>query len=223
MIWSDLLALARDRLDDNVVPPLFADEKLLEYANDAVRQVVLRKRLILDRSTAETCSYAVAADASQVALHPAVLAIRSARWSGSCEPLALTTLKRMDRDVPNWPSTPGGCPTRLILDADTGYVTLWPTPSAAGTLNVAVWRTPLDVEVMEQDDDEPCIDETFHRDLIDWIEHLAFLTPDGETGDRARSAAAEDRFTAKFGPAPSAHAMKLWALGRGRGQRAQFL
>lgn len=221
--WAKLLTLARARLDDTAEPYHWSDEALLEFANDAIRQVVIRKRLILDRSTAEVCSYAVAASTAAVPLHAAVLAIRSARWSGSTDPLALTTLKRMDKAQPDWPSEAAGIPTHLILDANTGSVELWPTPSAAGTLSLAVWRTPLDSEHLEDDHDEPVIDEIFHRDLLDWIEHLAFLTPEGETGDLERSDRAAQRFAAKIGDLPSAHAMKLWALGRGRGQTAHFV
>jgi hypothetical protein len=219
---ADLIALSRVRLDDTVEPYRWDDDTITEHANDAVRQAVIRKRLILDRTTAEVCSYAVAADASAVTLHSTVLAIRTARWSGSTEPLALTTLKRMDSAQPDWPSEDAGIPTHLILDADTGKVTLWPAAAEAGTLALAVWRTPLEDELLEGDEDEPVIDEAFHRDLLDWIEHLAFLTPEGEAGDLQRSDRAETRFTAKFGAMPSAHSMKLWALGRGRGQTAQF-
>lgn len=220
---AELIGLARTRLDDTVAEYHWTDEQLMEYANDAVRQAAIRKRLILDRSTAEVCNYAVEASASTVPLHAAVLSVRTARWSGSTAPLALTTLKRMDKAVPDWPSRDADVPTCLILDANTGSVELWPTPSAAGTLSLAVWRAPFGVELMEDQDDEPAIDELYHRDLIDWIEHLAFLTPEGEAGDLERSDRAAQRFAAKFGDLPSAHAMKLWALGRGRGQTAQFI
>lgn len=220
---ADLLATARIRLDDTVEPYHWSDEILTAHANDAVRQAVIRKRLILDRRTEETCSYPVAADTATVTLHSAVLAIRSARWSDSTDPLALTTLKRMDNMQPDWPSRPAGIPTCLIVDANTGAVDLWPTPAAAGTLTLAVWRAPLDAETMEGPEDEPVIDELFQPDLVDWIEHLAFLSPEGEQGDLQRSDRAAQRFTAKFGNLPDAHAMKLWALGRGRGQTAQFL
>lgn len=220
---ADLIELARVRLDDTVEPYRWSDAVLTEHANDAVRQFAIRKRLILDRSTAEVCSYAVDADATTVTLHDAVLSVRSARWSDRNEgPLHLTTLKRMDRNFPDWPNQAAGTPSHLILDANTGSVELWPKPSAAGTLSLAVWRTPLESEKLESDDDEPVIDRVFHRDLLDWIEHLAFLTPEGEAGDLERSDRAGQRFTSKVGPLPNAHSMRLWAIGRGRGAQAHF-
>lgn len=221
---AELIALSRVRLDDTVEPYRWDDDVLTEHANDAVRQFAIRKRLILDRSTAEVCEYAVAAEVTTVTPHPAVLSVRSARWSDRTEgPLHLTTLKRMDRSFPDWPNESAGTPSHLILDGDTGSLELWPKPSAAGTLTLAVWRTPLDSEKLEGDEDEPIIDRVHHRDLLDWIEHLAFLTTEGEAGDLERSDRAAQRFAAKVGPLPDARAMRLWALGRGRGSPAHFV
>lgn len=222
MTLGDLLALLRQRLDDNVEAYHYSDAFLTGCLNDAVRQAAIRKRLVLDRTTAEACTYTVAADQQAVVLHPRVLAIRSARFTDVTTPLKLTTLKVMDKDHPDWPGTTGA-PDRLIVDAQSGSVLLWPTPETAGTLSLSVWRAPLDTEEMEGDDDEPVIDEVFHRDLIDWAEHLAYLTKDGEEGDIARSNAAENRFTAKFGRLPSAHEIKCWGLSPPRGQRAEFV
>lgn len=215
--------LRSERLDDTVEPYLYSSARVRDALNDAVRQAAIRKRLLLDRSTEECCSYAVAAEDANVFLHPRVLAVRSARWSGTATPLTLTTLKRMDRDRPDWPSEPAKDPTHLIVDAQTGYVVLWPTPAAAGTLSLAVWRAPLESEELEEGDDEPVIDETFHIDLLDWAEHQCYLNKDGEAGDAQRAADAAARFTAKFGRLPTAHEIKCWALSPRRGQRAEFL
>jgi hypothetical protein len=111
------------------------------------------------------------------------------------------------------------------VDRETGKIDLWPTPQTAGTLTLSVWRAPLESEEIFEGDFEldPVIDEAFHLDLLDWAEHWLYLTKDGETGDPERAAAAEQRFTAKFGRLPSAHEIKCWGLGKGRGQRAAFL
>lgn len=223
MNLDDLIRAYRDRMDDHAVPPLHSDPQCTAFFNDAVRQASIRKRLILDRNNEECCLAPVAAGQVEVELHKRVLAIRSARWSASTTPLQLTTLKVMDRDCPEWPSTPNGVPTRLIVDAQSGSVVLWPAPALAGQLSFAVWRAPLDIEEMADGQDEPLIDEAWHADLLDWAEHLGCLTKDGEAGDPARSAAAEGRFTAKFGRLPSAHEIKCWAISPRRGQRAEFL
>lgn len=230
MTFADLLTLLRIRLDDTAQPYLYEDAGCAEALNDAQRQAAIRKRLILDNSTPDLCVFAVTAVADDtgclsVAMHPRMLAVRTARYTGQCRPLILTTLKVMDRDYPTWPDATADTPTHLIVDRETGKVDLWPTPAASGTLTLAVWRSPLEDEECETADFdvEPVIDETFHRDLLDWAEHWLYLTKDGEGGDPQRAKAAEERFTAKFGRLPSAHEIKCWGLGKGRGQRAEFV
>lgn len=226
MTLDDLeLILRRERLDDTVVPYRHSAEAVMSALNDAQRQAAIRKRLVLDRTTEDVCTYAVAVDGDTVTLHPRVLAVRSARWSETspAAPLTLTTLKVMDKDCPAWTEADSATPTAVIVDAETGKLVLYPPTDTAGTLTLSVWRSPLESEEMEDGEDEPIIDETFHRDLIDWAEHLLFLGKDGEEGDTQRSNAAEQRFTAKFGRMPSAHEIKCWAISPSRGQRAEFL
>lgn len=223
---GDLLARFATRVDDHAEPPLYSTEERYEFLNDAVRQAALRKRLLLDNSTAEVCVYAVDGlddGYATVTLHSRVLAVRSARWSGSTTPLCLTTLKVMDKDRPDWPSAEASIPTHLIVDRESGKIDLWPAPAENGTLTLAVWRLPLDSEVCESESDEPVVDDVFHIDLIDWMEHLAYLDKDSEKNDPVRAKAAEDRFTAKFGRLPSAREIKLWGIAPARGQRAQFV
>lgn len=215
--------LREERLDDTAVPPLYSSDRIRDAFNDAVRQATIRKRLILDRTTEECCVYPVVAAQTDVLQHPRVLAVRSARFTGNPNPLKLTTLKVMDKDCPDWPSTTAATPTHLIVDAQSQTLVLWPAPAESGTLSLAVWRAPLELEEMESPDDEPVIDETFHIDLLDWAEHLCYLTKDGETGDAQRAADAAARFGAKFGRLPSAHEIKCWGLSPPRGQRAEFL
>lgn len=223
---GDLLALFRDRVHDHAQPPLFEDVKVWGFLNDAIRQAAIRKRLLLDNSTAGLCVHALDAALTGIAtisLHARILAVRSARWSGSTTPLRLTTLKVMDRDYPAWPSETASIPEFVIVDRESGKIDLWPAPAVAGTLTLAVWRLPLDDEEIEGESDEPVVDEPFHIDLVDWMEHLAYLRKDDEVEDRARSAAAEQRFTEKFGRLPSAREIKLWGIAPPRGQRAEFI
>lgn len=222
---GDLLTKFRVRVDDLAEPPLYSDEEVYAFLNDAVRQAALRKRLLLDNSTAEVCVYAVDAGTEGIAtvtVHPRVLAVRAARWSGSTTPLTLTTLRVMDRDRPCWPSDTAAIPTHVIVDRESGKIDLWPAPAEAGTLTLAVWRLPLGDEEIEGESDEPVVDEAFHLDLLDWMEHLAYLQKDSEAEDLRRAALAEQRFTAKFGRLPSAREIKLWGIAPARGQRAEF-
>ena len=224
MNLADLIATLRsERLDDTVGPAyLYSDERITRALNEAVKQAAIRRRVIVDSQTAACCTVSASAGTELVSLHPRVLAVRSARWGSEDAPLELTTLRRLTTDEPDWPNATAGTPTHLVLDETANKVRLWPTPSAAGTLALSVWRVPLEAEELEADDDEPVIAEPFHSGLLDWAEHLLYVNKDGEAGDAARSSAAAQRFTDTFGPMPTAHAIRLWGLPR-RGQRAQFI
>lgn len=69
-------------------------------------------------------------------------------------------------------------------------------------LSLTVLRAPL--ADMEADDDEPEIPARYHRDLIDWCCHLAYLLRDSDTESFQRATAFEQRFTQRFGPRLSA-------------------
>lgn len=225
---GDLVARFRVRVDDSTNPPLYSDEVAYGFLNDAVRQAAIRKRLLLDATTEAVCVYDVEGDddaegSASVSIHDRVLAIRSARWSGSTTPLCLTTLKVLDKDRPEWPSQVANVPTHLIVDRQTGKVDLWPAPAEDGTLRMCVWRLPLESEEVEGESDEPIVDAVFHTELIDWMAHLAYLQKDSETEDQQRAVMAERRFTETFGRLPSAHEIKCWGLSPPRGQRPAFI
>lgn len=204
--------LRRAWLDDTSTPYLWEDEELFGHLNEAVKQACLRKRALHERDSTPVCHYPLTAGVADVTLHPAVLAVRTARLASGGRPLTLITLRRMDRMRPDWPDHARGTPTHLILDAQERRVTLYPTPAVADTLKLAVWRMPLESERIDAGSDEPVIDPLYHEDLLDWVAHLAFAKPDSETQDLQRSAVYAERFTAKFGSLPDARAVRLWGL-----------
>jgi len=222
MNLADLLRRARERLDDTVAPGLWSDDQLIGFINDAVRQACIRKRLILDATTTDVCVVAIKAGEPKLPLHPRVLAVRTVRTANTRRPLGLTTLKVMDRERPEWPFDSGE-PERVILDRDSGTLFLHPKPDKDDTLQLTVWRLPLEEEELEDGDDEPVVDEGWHIDLLDWVEFCAYSVPDVDIRDPARADAAVGRFTAKFGRLPSAHEIKCWGISPPRGQRARFI
>ena len=84
-------------------------------------------------------------------------------------------------------------------DADTARLR---RPVPVRNLSLTVLRAPL--ADMEADDDEPEIPARYHRDLIDWCCHLAYLLRDSDTESFQRATAFEQRFTQRFGPRLSA-------------------
>jgi len=218
---AGLLVLARQRLDDEVTPGLWSDDELIGFLNEAVKQACIRQRFLFEANHPRVCTAPVTAGSAQVRLHSAVLAIRSARLASTSKPLDLVTLRWMDRERPEWPHD-RGTPERIVVDQQNGRMTLHPTPTQDDTLQLAVWRTPLEAELMTEAGDEPVVDAFWHADLVDWVEHLAYLRADSETQDLARSNEAAARFAAKFGRMPSAHEIKCWGLSPPQRRRTAF-
>lgn len=217
------------RLDDTVKPYLWSDDELKSFLNDAVRQVCLRQRALIESVYTRLCRYPVAIGQRLVKLPSEVLAIRTARWlpdsdpTNSCHPLELTTMKRLLRSKPRWEIEDNGLPQYLIPDYQEGHFALSCPPDEAGSVTMTVWRTPLAKELLCEDEDEPVINPNWHIDLLDWAEYRAFSKKDAETLDAGRAQLAEQTFTAKVGPLPSMIEVRLWGISRLVGTTAEFL
>jgi hypothetical protein len=229
---QDLIAELREsRLSDNVEPYLWSDDELTRHINDAVRQVCIRQRSLVETQNTDICQIAVAAGQRLVKLHPSILAVRFAYPVGyppnsDCQPKGITA-KRLFRCQPFWDqdTTTTGPMEFWIPDYQTGYLALYPLPSAAFTLQLGVWRMPLDVEQMETADlqGEPVIAPHWHADLLDWAEYKAFSRPDADTEQLQKAESAAQTFTAKIGRLPSATEVLLWGVSPLVGTTAEFL
>jgi hypothetical protein len=220
-----LLELRQNRLDDTAVPPLWGDGELVSALNDAVRQVCIRQRCLVESESVQLCTISVAAGQRVVRLHPAVIAVRSAWIPGCCEALVGIPEQRLTRTCPGWIDRDPGVPRWWIPDYQEGCIALHPTPEAATTLRLSVWRMPLEDEELDANDPsaEPAIATHWHMDLVDWAEYRAFSKKDAETIDTDRARTAAQVFTAKVGRLPAAHEIRLWGVSPITGVPAEFL
>ncbi|MNY04584.1 hypothetical protein D3C86_1372660 [compost metagenome] len=122
--------------------------------------------------------------------------MRSARIGS--EPLGLPTVEQMACDWPSWQvDTLRDQPSRLVRGLDTGKLHLYPRPSAAGTINLAVVRLP--VMPMEGGSDTPELRDESHSGIVDWMLYRAYSRRDGDQHDPRLAAEALARFEAEFG------------------------
>lgn len=205
---SALLAEYRRRADDNAEPPLVSDAEVFAMLSEGEREACMREVALFDCDTAETCSYAVAAEATSVTLDARVLRVDHATFTPtgatqSCR-VQLTGIDaiRERQDGRTYISA------RPSLAAHSGRntLTLHPAPSAGGTLNLDVYRLPLyDIEC---DSDEPEIPAEHHLGLVDWVLYRVYSTKDSEMEDPIRAEVALRDFTARFGARRSADAQR---------------
>lgn len=208
MNLRQLIDAFRARAMDDETPPLWSDEEITEYANEAEEEACRRASLLVDSSSAASQADMAAGD-EYVELHESVIYVRRARLGSSGMPLTPVVSRTMDERVPGWELTAAGTPQVFVPDWESGKLRLWPPASASDVVAMTVVRTPL--SEMAGDEDEPEIPKRYHRALLDYMLHQGYLKQDADTLDVAKAAKFEERFAAEFGP-PSAAIDEHWAL-----------
>ena len=195
MNLGELIESFRKLADDNASPPLWSDEEITRYVNEAERDAVERGFLIEDDETAEICEIAVEADTAIYNLDPRVLKITKAKLDLQHRLLDPTEKSVLDlRLMATWESNPGT--PFAYIDRQSSIRLVW-VPIADDTLRLTVYRLPL--ADMDGPDDEPEIRAELHYQLLDGMLARGYLKNDSETYNPAKSAEHEARFTQHFG------------------------
>lgn len=212
MDLGELIAEFRRRADDTAGTVLYDDAALARFASEGEREAAERGLLLYDDTSESITTYAVAPGNPRVTLDQAVFRVDAATFTPTSggRPLDLN-LVGIDfvRAQPGWDSREASRPWMAAVVGRE--LRLYPLPRVAGTLQLAVYRYPLDP--LEDDGDEPEIDAQHHDGLVDWMLYRAYATKDGEQGDDARSRLALSEFTDRFGERETAD------VNRRRGER----
>lgn len=203
-----LIDAMRLRLDDKAQPYLWSKEELTEYINEAHAEAAERARLIYDE-TGPLTRVTVTAGKAEYALSPDILGIDRVLLVSRGDVLDRTTREELDCSLSRWP-TIEGLP-RMFFEREK-YLRLVPTPAAADTLNLSLWRLPK--AELCNDADCPEIPERFHRRMLDWAYHLAYLKRDSETFSPEKANYFEARFIDGFGIRPDSNVQRKQRLHR---------
>lgn len=205
---SALLAEYRRRADDNAAQPFVEDAQVFSMLAEAERESCMRDHPLFDCDTAEIVEYAVEADATSVTLDERVLRVDHATFTPtgstqSCR-VELTGIDAI-RELQDGRVVTCSRPS-LIAHTAKRTLTLYPAPSAGGTLRLDVYRLPLfDIEAGT---DEPEIPPELHMGLVDWVLYRVYSTKDSDLEDPSRAQNALAEFTARFGERRNADAMR---------------
>lgn len=179
MTRQELRDECRRRASDTVVPYLWSDDEWNFALNEAEREGAIRARLLVDDEGAEA-SISFDAGQQRARLHRNVIDVLEAKAADG---------------------------TRFTaFDLDESHMHLDEPAQTAMSLALTVVRLPR--AGMESDDDEPEIRPEHHVALIDWALHVAYLKKDADTFDEQASARHLARFTAYFGPKPTANVLR---------------
>lgn len=192
MTVDSLIKEIRSRIDDRADPPLFSDDDLIEWLAQAEAEAAERADLLPG-----SVSLSVSAGNHSVTISPFIRRIEYAELRGDDigYVLAQRSEKQLDLSINGW-RTRTQLPREFVHRQD-GSLRLSAIPDRDYTLYLDYYAVPEDR--IADLSDAPTINEEHHLPLIHWVLHIAFLRPDAETFDPAKSAMAEAEFTRYFG------------------------
>ncbi len=218
MNLQDLTDATRQMLDDVAEPYLWSDDVLHRFANNAVREVCIRARLLRDDavSSPAICRVTVPVTAKgRFKLDPSVIALRAATLDDGHYKLWAVSSHDMDRREPGWDGglAESGRPLFIVMDLEQKAVQLYPIPAGDVMVNLRVWRVPTPDEQMSDEDGhgEPAVEIPDAEELKHWIAHEAYLIRDEDANNPDLSARHLAIFEERFGRRPSFHDMARWA------------
>lgn len=210
-VLQQLLADAREELNDAAEPPLWKSERLTSLYNEAIFEANRRMRCIVDDSSETACRIPLVVGQAEYSLHPSVIVVRRAALaSDRSVPLLRWPQAAMDRECSWWRSMTGR-PRHLVRPTVKNKIILSPVPEQADVLELEVWRDPFDGELMTGLQDSPedaGIDPAHHSKLVHWVCFRAFLKHDAEAEIPPQAKIHLDAFEAYFGPRPSAQELQ---------------
>ena len=189
---TELLETFREEMNDVVTPYLWSDALIYRYIDDAQKMFCRLTEGIEDSSTAEICRLAVVADTDWYALDKRVLKVRKAFDTATGREIPVVNTEKAGKEGIRFDGRKGPL-NAFVAGAEKLKLRAWPMPNAAVTVELQVFRLPLD-PITDAGDQELEVDEQHHLSLLDWVKYRAYGKEDAETFNRRKSEDYEARF-----------------------------
>lgn len=194
MTLLELIDAFRLRTDDKAESPLWSDDEITFYLNEAEQEAAERALLIQDATTAQVCEIALDVGVGSYPLHGSIIRIDRAKLSNGTL-LVWTSREKMDVSSTVW-ETNTGTP-EYFIDEDSGSIVVSPIPTVADTLTLTVKRLPLNP--MAASTDTPEIHTKHHYRMLDWALRCAYLKQDSDSFNDDSAKKYEAAFERSFG------------------------
>lgn len=193
MTAEDLLALFREEMNDQAEPHLWGDDLVYSYINDAQRWFCRLTDNIGDASTPEVVRINVTQGTEWYSTHPGILKIRACSRTDTGRPVPVLNREEMpDRNMFFDGRT--GPVQALVIGMEPHKARVWPVPSEDITLELLVFRLPL--QTISDSQLQLEVDEQHHEALLHWVKHRAYSKQDAEAFDKTKAAEFEQKFRA---------------------------
>jgi hypothetical protein len=198
---QDISDAFRTEADDNRTPPLFSDDEVETYINEAQEEACIRTKLIFDRTDESICHIDINPSDLTYDISDKIHEIRFAQLvdaDGAVSDLEIIDRDELDRRRPDW-RIETDKPTAIVHEDKTIQIDC--TADAAYTIQLEVYRLP---KPLESEASVPEINAIHHRFLVDWVLYRAFSKPDADLYNPGKAQEAHDRFEKHFGERPDA-------------------
>lgn len=193
MTTDELLAVFRTETTDAVAPYFWADPLLYTYMNDAQKMFCRLTEGIEDSSTTDVCRLSVEAGTEWYPLSKLILKVREATDMTTGRPYDVVNAEKASEQGILFRGQTG--PLRaFVTGLEKSKLRAWPKPNADTTVELRVFRLPLENITGEDQDFE--IDEQHHLALLLWMKHRAYGVEDADVFDRFKSEEYEQKFRA---------------------------
>jgi len=217
MTLLELVTELRNMLEDTggtgVDWELDASERLLKWTNseltllinEAEKEVAVRTRCLFDALTAEVCTISITATNSNYTQHSSIIEIRQAQLNSNSASLRHLSWKDLEALDSKWEAATG-TPVAFLTDYSFNKIKLYPVPTETDTLKLNVYRYPVDEMTWAQRaSSEPEVPLHFHKKMLSWAAHLAYMKDEPNTEDTSKSVEYEQKFSREIGPGESAY------------------
>lgn len=205
MTPAELVKQFRREVDDRVAPYLWSEGDVYHYLDVAQREMARSTLYFPDSTTADVCQATVIADEEWVELSPLIVEIRRAKLSSQRQPLKITTLDKAEQSFlsDDYGAFAGGAgwddrtgtPRALITDMEIDKGRLVPIPTEADTLEMSVYRLPLNTVTTASTELE-ITDARHQRHLLLGMKALAYDVHDADVRNEVLALDYRARFEA---------------------------
>lgn len=202
---ADFIELFRRETGDTEEAYLWSDEEIVGYLNESANDAAERALLIEDSTTADCCEITLVPGTSTYELHDSVIRVKRASLAG--KPMHASSIEAMDETGASW-ETMAGLPHTFIVNGQNTSIRFVPAPTEAGTVNLIVYRRPLEPLTVDNDTAEPEFKSIYHRRLLDGLLMHAYRKHDADAKNENLAAEHEGRFARAFGVRPDANVQR---------------
>ena len=197
MTADDLANLFRLAIDDtDADDPLWSDTELFSYMDASQKEFARRTDYFSDASTVAIVQIPFVTDDTIKALDPRIIKIRSAKLTTNKTKVQPVTYSQMENRITNpsdynspfefgsildWESS-NGIPRYIVTDIETNAIRLAPIPVVADTLELIVYRLPLE-NITEDCNALEITEEDLQRGMLFYMKYMAYLKNDIDTYD----------------------------------------